>query len=98
MVQVFRGHDAVVLALGFAAEEHLPELARASVEAGVKRLIASGYGADTTNQDTVRVFPVAAAKARMVEHLKSLEQPGWSWTEVACGVILDLWAHSIPGV
>ncbi|KAF4434843.1 Isoflavone reductase like P3 [Fusarium acutatum] len=89
MVQVFRGHDSVVLALGFAAEEHLPELARASVEAGVKRLVASGYGADTTNQEAVKVFPVAAAKARMVEHLKFLEQPGWSWTEVACGAFLD---------
>ncbi|RKK67277.1 hypothetical protein BFJ69_g14648 [Fusarium oxysporum] len=89
MVQAFRGHDAVVLALGFAAEEHLPELARASVEAGVKRLIASGYGVDTTNEEAVKIFPVAAAKVRMVEHLKFLEQPGWSWTEVACGAFLD---------
>ncbi|KAL9573240.1 hypothetical protein ACKAV7_002925 [Fusarium commune] len=75
MVQAFRGHDAVVLALGFAAEEHLPELARASVEADVKRLIASGYGIDTTNEEAVKIFLVAAAKARMVEHLKFLEQP-----------------------
>ncbi|EWZ01213.1 hypothetical protein FOYG_00881 [Fusarium oxysporum NRRL 32931] len=89
MVQAFRGHDAVVLALGFAAEEHLPELARASVEAGVRRLIASGYGVDTTNEEAVKIFPVAAAKARMVEHLKFLEQPSWSWTEVACGAFLD---------
>ncbi|KAG5802714.1 hypothetical protein H9Q74_012373 [Fusarium xylarioides] len=44
-------HYQYLLALGFAAEEYLPELARASVEAGVKRLIASGYGVDTIHVD-----------------------------------------------
>ncbi|KAF4457910.1 Isoflavone reductase like protein P3 [Fusarium austroafricanum] len=89
MVDAFRGIDAVVLALGYAAEEHLSELAHASVEAGVKKLIASGYGVDTSNAEAPKVFPIAALKAAMVEHLKSLERPGWSWTEVACGLFLD---------
>ncbi|KAF5609657.1 isoflavone reductase like P3 [Fusarium subglutinans] len=90
MVEAFCGHDAVVLASGLVAEGYLIELARASVEAGVKRLIASGYGADSANEEAVKVFPVAAAKARMIEHLKGLEQPGWSWTEIACGPLLDM--------
>ncbi|KAF5695226.1 isoflavone reductase like P3 [Fusarium denticulatum] len=67
---------------GFATEEHLPELARASVEADVKRLIASGYGANTTNKEAVKVFPVAGPKARMIEHLKFLEQPEPSLNDI----------------
>jgi hypothetical protein len=90
MVQAFRGSDAVVLALGFAGEQYLPSLGRASVEAGVKRVIASGYGADTNVQATVDVFPVAGKKAAMIKDLVSLERPGWSWSDVACGVFLDL--------
>jgi len=90
MVNAFRGNDAVILAVGFAGEHHLPSLARASIEAGVKRLIASGFGVDASNQAAAEVFPVAANKVAMIKDLKSLEQPGWSWTDVACGVFLDL--------
>ncbi|KAF9784264.1 hypothetical protein IL306_007508 [Fusarium sp. DS 682] len=91
IVEAFRGNDVVVLVLGFATdEEQLANLARASVEAGVKRLVPSGYGADTNNKEVPKVFPIGAAKARALEHLKSLEHPGWSWTEVACGSLLDL--------
>ncbi|CAG7560658.1 unnamed protein product [Fusarium equiseti] len=89
IVKAFRGKDAVILAVGFAGEHHLPSLARASVEAGVKRLIASGFGVDASNQAAAEVFPVAANKVAMIKDLKSLEQPGWSWTDVACGVFLD---------
>ncbi|KAF5626179.1 isoflavone reductase like P3 [Fusarium sp. NRRL 52700] len=78
MVQVFRDHDAVVLDLGLVAENHLGELARASVDAGGKRLIAFGYGADNTNKEAVKIFPAVAAKARAIDHPKSLEQPGWA--------------------
>ncbi|RBR24863.1 uncharacterized protein FIESC28_02353 [Fusarium coffeatum] len=89
VVEAFRGNDAVVLAIGFAGERHLPSLARASVEAGVKRLVASGFGIDASNQAAAEVFSVAANKVAMIKDLKSLEQPGWSWTDVACGVFLD---------
>lgn len=91
VVNAFRGNDAVVLAIGFAGEHHLPSLARASIEAGVKKLVASGFGVDASNQAAAEVFPVAANKVAMIKDLKSLEQPGWSWTDVACGVFLDLY-------
>lgn len=90
MIEAFRGIDAVVLSLGFAAEHRLPALARASVGAGVKRLIASGYGVDASDEEAAKIFPVAATKAAMIKDLRSLETPGWSWTEVACGLFLDL--------
>lgn len=90
VVDAFRGQDAVVLSLGFAGEHRLPALARASVKAGVKKLIASGFGVDPNNVPARSVFPVAAAKSAMIEDLRSLEQPGWSWTDIACGTFLDL--------
>ncbi|CAG9941587.1 unnamed protein product [Clonostachys rosea f. rosea IK726] len=89
MVEAFRGHDAVVLSLGFAAEHRHAALARASIKAGVKRLVASGYGVDPTNEEASKVFPVAATKAAMIEDLKSLEISGWSWTVISCGLFLD---------
>ncbi|VUC26962.1 unnamed protein product [Clonostachys rosea] len=76
MIEVFRGHDAVILSLGFAAENRHGALARASIKAGVKRLVASGYGVDATNKEAAKVFPVAATKAAMLEDLKSLETSG----------------------
>ncbi|KAM5354975.1 hypothetical protein ACJ41O_001621 [Fusarium nematophilum] len=88
MVESFRGHDAVVLAIGFASEHRHAALARASAKAGVKRLVASGYGAPS-NEHVASFFPVARTKADMIADLKTLEQPGWSWTDVSCGIFLD---------
>ena len=90
MVEVFRGQDAVVLSVGYPAEHRLTALARASVTAGVKRLVASGYGCDPENEPTSAIFPVAEWKAKMLADLKSLETPGWSWSNIACGTFLDL--------
>ncbi|KAF5004699.1 hypothetical protein FDECE_8810 [Fusarium decemcellulare] len=88
MVETFRGYDAVVLVIGFASEHRHGALARASIKAGVKRLIPSGFGAPS-NEHVNSFFPVAKTKAEMIADMKTLEQPGWSWTDVSCGVFLD---------
>jgi len=91
MVNVFRGQDAVVLSIGFGpwSERSHSALADASIQAGVKRLIASTFDgpASDTAQD---IFPVAKSKARIVEKLKSKETPGWSWTAIQCGLCFEL--------
>ncbi|MCJ1389997.1 hypothetical protein MMC18_002855 [Xylographa bjoerkii] len=92
MVEVFKGQDAVVLSLGFQAEHRHSALVHASVKAGVKRLVASGYGANDNNTEVQKMFPIAARKAQMVEELKMLEKPGWSWTAICCGLFFDLYA------
>ncbi|KAF4465917.1 Isoflavone reductase like P3 [Fusarium albosuccineum] len=87
MVETFRGYDAVVLVISFASEHH-GALVRASIKAGVKRLIPSGFGAPS-NEHVNSFFPVAKTKTEMIADLKTLEQPGWSWTDVSCGAFLD---------
>ncbi|MCJ1380213.1 hypothetical protein MMC17_003316 [Xylographa soralifera] len=89
MVEAFKGQDAVVLSLGFQAEHRHSALVHASIKAGVKRLVASAYGANDSNEAVQKMFPIAARKAAMVKELKSLEKPGWSWTAICCGLFFD---------
>ncbi|MCJ1314765.1 hypothetical protein MMC15_000077 [Xylographa vitiligo] len=89
MVEAFKGQDAVVLSLGFQAEHRHSALVQASIKAGVKHLVASGYGANDSNAAVREMFPIAACKAQMVWELKSLEKPGWSWTAICCGLFFD---------
>ena len=96
MVEVFRGQDAVVLSLGFQAEHRHSALVHASIEAGVKRLIASSYGANDANLEVAKMFPIAGKKLKMAEELKSLEKPGWSWTAICCGLFYDLYVSNPP--
>lgn len=89
MVEAFKGQDAVVLSLGFQAQPRHSALVQASIKAGVKRLVASGYGANDDNAAVQKMFPFAAQKAQQVEELKGLERPGWSWTSICCGLFFD---------
>ena len=91
MVEAFKGQDAVVLSLGFQAQPRHSALVQASIKAGVKRLIASGFGANDDNVAVQKMFPFAAQKAQQVKELKSLERPGWSWTSICCGLFFDLY-------
>ena len=94
MVEAFKGQDAVVLSLGFEAEHRHSALVHASIKAGVKRLIASGYGANDSNAAVQRMFPIAARLGPMITELKSLERPGWSWTTICCGLFFDLYVFN----
>ena len=96
MVEAFKGQDAVVLSLGFQAEHRHSALVQASIKAGVKHLVASGYGANDSNAAVREMFPIAACKAQMVWELKSLEKPGWSWTAICCGLFFDLYVVNQP--
>jgi hypothetical protein len=90
-VQVFKGQDAVVLSLNYAAEfQHHNMLVDASVEAGVKRLIPSVWAGRLDLSKARDIFPLAASKAQLLEHVKSKTAPGWSYTAVATGLFLDL--------
>jgi hypothetical protein len=96
MEKVFRGQDAVVLSLSYAGEHHRSAITRAAIAAGVRRLVASGYGSNDENEEAQRVFAISANKAAMVQELRELEQSGWSWTSVCCGLFFDLYVLSSP--
>lgn len=90
----FKGQDAVILVPARFADEHLSSLAKASVRAGVRRLIASGFGGNDENAAARRVFPTSAQKYAMVQELRSMEQPEWSWTSICTGLFIDLYVVS----
>ncbi|KAF4626471.1 hypothetical protein G7Y89_g11690 [Cudoniella acicularis] len=89
MIEVFKGQDAVILSLGYAAEHLHASLAEASIKAGVKRLIASVWGGNDTNKEAPKIFPIAAGKAKLFRELRAMETPGWSWTAICNGLFFD---------
>jgi uncharacterized protein YbjT (DUF2867 family) len=90
MVQVFKGADAVVLSLAFNATERHSALVDAFIKAGVKRLIASTYGCNDQNTAAAEIFLKAKQSQAMVDHMRSMETPEWSWTSINCGLFFDL--------
>jgi putative NADH-flavin reductase len=95
ILDVFKGQDAVVLSLNFAAEQqHHNMLVDASVEAGVKRLLPSMWCGRLDLQEAQEIFPLAALKAQLLDHVKSISSPGWSYTAVCCGLFMDLCVYT----
>jgi putative NADH-flavin reductase len=94
MVDVFKGQDAVVLSLNWAAEgQHHNTLVDASVEAGVKRLIPSLWGGRLDIPEARDVFPFAATKAALLDYVKSkaTSSSEFSYTAVSVGLFHDLY-------
>jgi len=89
MTDAFKGQHAVVLCLGFAAEQYHASLVDSSIKAGVKHLIASAYGGNDRSREAQELFPIAAQKGKIIAELKAREQPGWSWTAICCGLFFD---------
>jgi hypothetical protein len=86
MVDAFKGQDAVILSLAYPIAHRRAALAEASKKAGVKRLIASGWGGNNANQEAQDIFPLAAMAAKDVKALEAMETPEWTWTSICCGL------------
>jgi hypothetical protein len=91
MVHTFKGQHAVVLCLGFAAEQYHASLVDSSIKAGVEHLVASAYGGNDRSKEAAELFPIAAQKAKIIGELKAREAPGWAWTAICCGLFFDLY-------
>jgi hypothetical protein len=90
MAKVFSDQDAVILCLNRQAMVRHSDLAKASVEAGVKRLITSDYGGNHQNAAAQKLFPTFQKSVDMINGVKSLETPGWSWTSIICGLFFEV--------
>ena len=64
-------------------------LINASVKAGVKRFIPGEFGSDSAPQAVRDAVPWLQNKVDLVEHLKSKECEGLTWTSVICGSFFD---------
>ncbi|KAI1820257.1 NmrA-like family protein [Xylaria intraflava] len=88
--QAFAGQDAVVMTTSFQLFGQEGKFIDAAVKAGVKRLIPSEYGSNTHNANTLGMFPMMGAKARVIGQLREKESTGLSWTAVCTGMFADI--------
>lgn len=91
LVGIFRGQDAVISTVGtFAAKNQLTAI-DAAAAAGVRRFLPSEYGGNTSLVGVTSYPPFALEKKAVVEHLRTKESQGLTWTAL-CVSILFSWA------
>ncbi|KAI1123659.1 NmrA-like family protein [Nemania abortiva] len=86
----FAGQDAVVMSTGFQLMGQEGKFIEAAVKAGVKRFIPSEFGSNTHNPNTVSIFPMTAAKAKVVGDLRTKESRGLTWTAICTNIFFDI--------
>ena len=91
LLAVFQGQDAVISTIATAGVALQKTFIDAAIKAGVKRFVPSEFGGDTLNEKAVAVIPqYFKAKVETVEHLKTKEKEGLTWTAFVTGPIFDL--------
>lgn len=89
LVEIFKGHDAVISTVGATGFSNQKIVIDAAIKAGVKRFIPSELSSNTLS-DTVReLVPVFEAKKVILNYLKEKEATGLTWTGLAAGPLLD---------
>lgn len=63
----------------------------AAVEAGVKRFIPSDYGSVAENPEAAALDSRKGDCESIVEHLRSKESTGLTWTALITGLFFDLY-------
>jgi uncharacterized protein YbjT (DUF2867 family) len=93
LVAIFRGQDAVVSTTGtFAAKYQLTAI-NAAAAAGVRRFLPSEYGGNTSLVGVTSYPPFAAEKKAIVDHLRTKESQGLTWTALCVGSFFS-WVSS----
>ncbi|KAI1322268.1 NmrA-like family protein [Xylariaceae sp. FL0255] len=88
--QAFAGQDAVVMSTGFQLMGQEGKFIDAAAKAGVKRFIPSEFGSNTRNSNTISIFPMTGAKAKVIGDLKAKESGGISWTAICTNIFFDI--------
>lgn len=90
-MKAFQGQDAVVSALGTFNVPAQKTAIDAAVASKVKRFIPSEYGGNTAiaADPGLEFLSFAKDKVDIVNHLKSKESEGLSWTAICTGIFFD---------
>ncbi|KAL4863330.1 hypothetical protein BDV12DRAFT_177573 [Aspergillus spectabilis] len=89
LVSAFEGQDAVVSAVGATGFSEQSKFIDAAIQAGVSRFIPSEFSADTLNHAILALLPLFRQKKEVIECLKSKQSPSFTWTGLACALLLD---------
>lgn len=88
LVDRLKGQDAIVQ-VAFADPAKSKSLIDAAVKAGVKVLIASEFGSDTSDDAVVEKLPFFGQKREVLEYLKTKESSGLIWSGIINGAFFD---------
>lgn len=83
--QTFRGNDAVVSTISTTAVGEQIKIVDAASKAGVKRFITSDFGSDVSDPAVVKAVPILGGKKVVVDHLRSKEKDGLTWSAIVNG-------------
>lgn len=89
LVDVFTGQDAVVSALSTADVAEQNTIVDAVAAAKVKRFFPSEYGIDTSVEGLAESAAFLKGKQDVMNHVKSKEAEGLSWTAIFVGSFID---------
>lgn len=92
--KAFEGQDAVISLVGSLAITTQKDIIDAAADAGVKWFIPSEFGSNTTDPELVAQVPFFKDKIAAVNHLRTKESSGLSWTALITGAFFD-WAFGV---
>ncbi|KAK5940606.1 hypothetical protein PMZ80_007023 [Knufia obscura] len=98
LIESFRGQDIVISTLSTSSLGDEMAIAKAAVEAGVKRFLPAELGMDTSTELCLKISPCVFLKQDIIKYLKEHEDK-ISWTGVFCGLWIDFslktpdWPH-----
>lgn len=84
----FEGQDIVVCTISTSSLGDQFAIAKAVVEAGVKRFIPAELGMDSSSESVLQVAPCMFLKRDVVKYLREHEDTT-SWTGIFCGLWID---------
>lgn len=88
LVGAFRGQDIVISTISTSALGDQIAIAKAAVDAGVKRFLPAEFGMDTSSDLCLQVAPCTFLKKDVLKYLQQNEDK-ISWTGVYCGLWID---------
>ncbi|GAM89094.1 hypothetical protein ANO11243_071290 [Dothideomycetidae sp. 11243] len=90
----FKGQDAVVSTVSAGGFEFQNTIIDAAIAAGVKILLPSEYGTDTSQPRAPELLPLLKVKVETMDYLKS-KQDQVAWAAIIVGSLFD-WGLDIP--
>jgi uncharacterized protein YbjT (DUF2867 family) len=89
LTAIFQGQDAVISTIGtFGADQQLTAV-DAAAAAGVRRFLPSEYGGNTSLENVTSYPPFAVDKKAVVDHLRTKESSGLTWTALCSGLFFS---------
>ena len=88
LVPIFKGQDAVILAIAATALAVQTNIIDAAVQAKVQRFIPCEFGLGYVRGEALE-HPVFGGKYQVRKYLESRESTGMTWTGVTCGAFLE---------